>query len=279
MDPRGAALGNQVAHWVADKRPHLELGATLERNAGGLGEQAAQADEGQRHQDPGVFGLGLRPQPPGALPVASDRRPQQAPEEDEGKEVEHEGIPLVEPPVEELEVRREEMIDLQDHRAEEQHEEAPVDHGVHQPGLAILHEGAHGETASGLVESLFHHPGAAIRRAPLPIPGSEGEQIHRHPEEHRHRHIEEGDHGARDVAEDLPADLELRFSRQGAEPPEQQRAEDGESGDDAKCMAGFGDPARALLLRLLWWCLGRRHANLPVRLAGSVPTAASPPRV
>ena len=47
------------------------------------------------------------------------------------------------------------MVGLDEHRPEEEDEEPPVDHRVHESGLAILQHGAHQHCIAQTDETLF----------------------------------------------------------------------------------------------------------------------------
>ena len=88
------------------------------RNA--FGEEAGEADDEERAEDHGVFGLGLDADAVRALDVAAHDRPADADEEDDAGEVGAERVRLVRAAVQELQRLRQLVVDLEDHRDDEE---------------------------------------------------------------------------------------------------------------------------------------------------------------
>jgi hypothetical protein len=124
--------------------------------------------------------------------------------------------------VQELETRREDVVDLERHGAEEQDEEAVIDHGMHQPRRPVSHEGLHPQAGVEPLQPLEPAAGAPVRLSPLPVPGPEGEQMEGKPDPGGHADVKERLDDTRHVAEHHPADHELGMIRHRAHPPEEE---------------------------------------------------------
>src|SRR5690606_31630899 len=105
-------------------------------------------------------------------------------EEDQAGDVENERIPEIEGAVQELETGRQQMVDLQGHRPQEEDDEAVVDGGVHDPGAGITHQGLHAHTLGETVDPLLQMSGATIGTTLRPAFGAPGEEVEHQPYEH-----------------------------------------------------------------------------------------------
>ena len=138
--------------------------------------------------------------------------------------------------MEELEVDWEQVVDLEDHRADEQHDEPVVDHRVHHASSWILKDSAHGNTVEKAAQATFVLAGTGLPCAALPVPCPFGKQPDRHSNEGGHGHVEQCNDEFGDIAEDDPANLELRLFRERSEPPQRKRADNSETSENTESL-------------------------------------------
>ena len=159
--------------------------------------------------------------------------------------------------MEELQVAREDVIDLEDHRAQEQDQEPVVQGSVRQPGPGITHQRLHQKPATETPDSLPPEPGAAVVGPERPARGPTGEEVEHEPDESGDGYVEDDLEGRGDVAEHLTSYFEVRMVGNGPQQPQGQGSqgeEDSEALEDLRC-------CRASLLRcgLLLPLLGQGH--------------------
>ncbi len=182
MPTGGGGLFEEIRKGVADERPDLVIRRTGQRYAGSLNEKPGDPYQCEGPQDHGVFGLGLRSDPPRWDHVAPHEGPGQPAQEDEGCQVEDRRITQVDIPLQKLEVRRHQVVDLERHGAEEENYEPVVDHRVHEACLGIPHESLHPKALAQALEPLAPHAGPVLALTLLPALGTEGEEMERQPE-------------------------------------------------------------------------------------------------
>ena len=124
-------------------------------------------------EDEGVLGLGLDADAVRPLDVAAHDRPQHAADEHEAGGVADEGVRLVRAAVEELEVLGQLVVDLEHRRDGEQHEEAEVDHRVHQPGGRVAQQRAHVHAGAEVAEAALGVAPASCGRLGAGVPRSQ----------------------------------------------------------------------------------------------------------
>ena len=151
------AAVDERAQRVADEAPllvvHVLALGGLEGDAEHLGGEPADADEEERPEDERVLGLGLDADAVRPLHVAAQDRPHDAADEHEAGGVTDERVGLVRAALEELEVLGHLVVDLEHRRDAEQHEEAEVDHRVHDAGGRVAQQRAHVDAGAEVGEA------------------------------------------------------------------------------------------------------------------------------
>ena len=181
-----------------------------------------------------MLGLRLDPDPVGPLPVAAGERPQQAGEEHEPEEVAHERVRLVRLSVQELQRVGHLVVDLQQHRDDEEHQEAEVDERMHETRGGIAQQRAHPDSRSEVAQAAVH---VALGRAPVVRLAA---LVVADPQRHEPRHDEQpGCH--REVERNLERgrDVDEDFARHArvVVPPGELRREPG-----SQCAEGREEP-------------------------------------
>ena len=234
----GRHAGEQVAQRVADEAPLLEAGLTGLGDAEAFGKEAGDAEHEERGEDERMLGLRLDADAVRALHVAAHDGPHDADEEDETGEIADERIGHVHTAVQELEVFGQLVVDLEHGGDTEQHEEAEVDHRVHQAGGRVAQQGAHVHTGAEVGEATLHvlrRGAAAVGGAALPVlhPVGEGERAPH--QQHRDDRVEGHLQRAGDAVEHLTSDVagavplgELRHDARD----EREHAHEASDGDD-----------------------------------------------
>jgi hypothetical protein len=133
--------------------------------------------------------------------------------------------------MEELEPSGEEVVDLEGHRSQEEHDEPEVDHRVHDPRARVAHQRLHGEPVGETGETFLPVTGAFLGTALLPALSAQGEEVEGQPQEGRYPEVEDHHYRVGNVAEHLPAHLEMRVLLDGSEEPQRQCAPRGENAD------------------------------------------------
>ena len=217
------------------------------RDAEPLGDEAGDADDRERREDHEVLGLGLDADAVRALRVAPHERPRDAGEEHEAEEVGGERVRLVGAAVQELQRVGQLVVDLEQHRRDEQHQEAEVDHRVHDAGRRVPEQRAHPDAAA----EVAHAPvdvaavgAAVVGLAPLVVADPQRREPGGDEQPGRHHHVERDLEPGRDVDEHLAGDRrvvvparDLRGEARG------ERAEGGEHADDEHDLVWLGDHA------------------------------------
>ena len=218
-DPPGLVPAREAAHAVdglgqrvADDAPLLVVGVAVEGDAERLGAETADTDRKQGAEDHEVLGLVLDADSVWAHRTRADtagQGPQQAHDEDDAGDVAHQGVPLVDATLEELGRFGELMVDLQRGGDRHEHEEAEVDHRVHDPGHRVTHQGLHVQTGPHVLHALLEVAGGRVSLlggAPLPVLDPERQLEADVDQQDRDQRVEDRLDRVRDVAEHLAGD-------------------------------------------------------------------------
>ena len=130
----------------------------------------------RKEQDQRILGPGLGPDPARSDQIAIDRRTIPHRRGRRGRRDRRGRIGLIDDTVEELQVAREDVIDLEDHRAQEQDQEPVVEGSVRQPGPGITHQRLH-QSPPPRARIRCPQPGAAVVGPERPARGPTGEEV------------------------------------------------------------------------------------------------------
>jgi hypothetical protein len=205
----GVEIGDESRQRVADEGPLLEVRTAVEGDAEHLGQEAADADREQGAEDDGVLGLGLDADPVGPLDVAPHDGPDDAAGEDRTRQVADEGVALVDATVEELQRRGQLVVDLEHRGDRQEHQEAEVDHRVHDAGGGITHQRLHVEAGTQPGQAPLGVLGgdvALVGTAALPVAHPVGEEHCAVDEHQRDDRVEGQLQRSGDVVEHLALD-------------------------------------------------------------------------
>ncbi len=159
----------QHAQRVPHKGPGLEGGAAVHGDAGGLDQDPGDSDHKQQAEDECIFGARLAGRSRGANHIATERGQRDAGDEHQAEEIEDRRVALVDAALQELQVVGQQVVDLQGHRAQEQHQEARIDHGVDQTDVPRLQHRPLREAPLQLAEPLPPQSGASLIGAAGPV--------------------------------------------------------------------------------------------------------------
>ena len=233
---------DQCGERVTDEAPALVVGHALEGDAEHLGAVAGDRNGEERAENDGVFGFALDAdavRAPVERAVTADDRPHDADREDQAGAISDEGVGAIHVAMQELQVGRQLVVDLEHGGDTEQNQEAEVDHGVHDAGTRFAQQGLHVDAGAEVADAtlgVLQGGAAVVGPAALPVLHPVRGDPPAIDDQHGDRGVEGQLHAGRDVAEHLAGDVgrlvELEDERGQIGPEREEGDTDTDDADD-----------------------------------------------
>src|SRR3970282_466963 len=150
-------------------------------------------------------------------------------EEDQRGKVERGRVPLVDHPVQELEVAGKDVVDLEDDRSEEENQEPVIHGGMDDARPRVTQQGLHAKPGIQVPDPLSPATAPGLVSPQRPTAGTHGKEMEHEPDEAGDAQIEDDLDRGWDVAEHFATHLVHRMFRDGpqdSQPQSSQSEED-----------------------------------------------------